>query len=213
MITCPWCGTSHERFQQNCGSCGGPLPALSPTSENDPTVPPPAPRAVPRRYKWSLWLTNGWLIAAGIFALLGAIFTLVGLVLFVIFALVGIEILIGLPFVAVGILFLGVGLPIIVWRYGEVRRATDVLRLGEATLGQVVTVDQNYFVRINRRHPWVITYRFQAIGREYRGKTTSLNPAAAELQPGQAIYVLYLPDNPHKSVPYPPDGVRQIEYV
>ena len=217
MITCPWCGTSYKSFQSNCGHCGGPLPG--PTADRpasatrELSIPPPAPRTVPPRYTWTLWLTSGWAITGAILALLGLIFTLLGTILVLSLVwLFGVGLLIGLPFMAVGVLLLAAGLPLLVWRYGAIQRTMDVLRLGEATLGEVVSVDQNYLVRVNRRHPWVITYRFQTGGREYVSEFTSFSQAIAEVNAGQSIYVLYLPQNPEESLIFPLEGLHQAEY-
>ena len=113
---------------------------------------------------------------------------------------------------AVGVLLLGAGLPLLAWRYSAIQRTVEVLQLGEATLGEVVNVDHNYLVRVNRRHPWVITYRFQAGGREYQSDFTSFSGAIVEVNAGQSIYVLYLPQNPEESLIFPPEGLHQTEY-
>ena len=87
-------------------------PASSVSDEALPT-PPPAPRPIPNRYAWRLLSTDGWAIAALVFCLLGVIFSLVGggLTLAILTAFVGI------PFLLLGIAFLGAGAGIFLWRY------------------------------------------------------------------------------------------------
>ncbi len=48
--------------------------------------------------------------------------------------------------------------------------------MGEVALGSIMDVYENYGVQVNNRHPWTIAYRFQASGREYDSKTTTLRP-------------------------------------
>jgi len=79
----------------------------------------------------------------------------------------------------------------------------QVLRQGQATRGQIDTVEENYNVRVNRRHPWAIGYHFQVAGRNYAGKETTLNRPGPHLQPGRAVSVLYLPDTPEHHALYP----------
>jgi membrane protein implicated in regulation of membrane protease activity len=204
MIACPWCGTNYLSFQSNCTNCGGPLPAVEETSkspvanENLPT-PPSAPRPISDKYVWRLLSTDGWSIAAFVFSLLGIIFSLVGagLTLGVITAFVGI------PFLLLGVAFLLISIWLFVRRYQEMRKIVDVLQTGEATRGQIVEVRENYSVRINEQHPWVIRYQFQANGQSQEGKVTTLNQPGPQLQEGKAVYVLYLPTAPKWNSIYP----------
>lgn len=204
MITCPYCGTSYERFQSNCGNCGAPLPPPpAPVSAQSPAelpAPPPAPRQIPGSYGWRLLFIDGWGITAGVFALLGVIFTVLGTIL----ALSLRDAPVGLPFLGLGILFLIFGFPLLWWRLSKVRRTLAVLRRGETTTGQIVDVRQNLHVRVNQRHPWLITYRFQALGRDYEGQHSSLNQKSGMLQPGQPVYVLYALDDPDQNTLYLP---------
>jgi membrane protein implicated in regulation of membrane protease activity len=203
MITCPWCGTNYATFQSNCDNCGGslPLPAESiprPLAEAL-HVPPPAPRRLPRNYVWRILLTDGWAIVAGVFALVGAIFGLVGgaLTISIVAALVG------LPFAGLGVLFLAVGMPMLLWRYREAQQTVEVLREGEAALGEIVSVYQNYHVQVNGRYPWSIVYRFEVSGSEYEGKVNTLSQPDLSQRPGKAVYVLYSRGEPGRNTIYP----------
>ena len=204
MIICPWCGTNYLVFQSNCKNCGGPLQAvegtigLSVSTENIP-IPPPAPRSISKSYVWRLLSTDGWSIAAFVFGLLGGIFCIVGagLTVGIITAFVGI------PFLLFGLAFLGIGSGVLIWRYKETQKVVDVLRVGEATSGKIIEVQENYSVRINGRYPWVIQYQFQVNGQNYEGKVSTLNPVGEKLQAGEGVCILYLPTSPQWNSIYP----------
>ena len=204
MITCPWCGTNYLTFQPNCKNCGGTLQVVdekiitSVPTENL-TTPPSAPRPISKRYVWRLLSTDGWSIGAFVFGLLGVIFSLVGagLTIGIITAFVG------LPFLLVGVTFIGIGGWVFIWRYQETQNVVNVLRDGEATRGQIVEIRENYSVSINGRHPWIIRYQFQANGQSQEGRVTTLNQPGQQLQAGKAVYVLYLPMAPKWSSIYP----------
>ena len=211
MTTCPWCGTSYETFQPNCDNCGGSLPLPSagpPTAATDSLrVPPPPPRRLPRNHVRRSLLTDGWAIMAGVFTLLGAIFGLVGITL----TITIVAALVGVPFAGMGALFLAFGVPILIWRYGEAQQTAEVLREGEAALGEIVSVSQNRYVRGNRRHPWRIVYRFEAQGRGHEGKISTLSRPDLSQQPGRPVYVLFSHSDPGRNTIYPyPYGYHEV---
>jgi hypothetical protein len=104
----------------------------------------------------------------------------------------------------VGALLLAAGLPILIWRYRQAQRTLEVLRMGEVALGTIVDVREDYLIRVNRRHPWTIRYRFSVLGEELEGKTTTLRTPGLKQQPGQPVHVLYLEHNPTQNTIYPP---------
>jgi len=203
MITCPWCGTNYATFQPSCRNCGGSLPlpaerAPEPTATGV-TVPPPAPRDVPRNYAWRTLAADGWAIAGGVFLLMGAIFSIVGFGL-----TIGIvTAFVGLPFAGLGMLMLGGGTGLLVWRYQQAQQVEQVLREGEAVLGEIAQVYQNLHVQVNGRNPWTVAYRYQVAGESYEGKVTTLMRPDLRQQPGKGVYVLYWPDKPGQSTIYP----------
>ncbi|MBL8055101.1 MAG: hypothetical protein JNK29_00310 [Anaerolineales bacterium] len=201
-ITCPWCGTHYASFQSNCRNCGGPLPApeaAGPTPAGRPAEPPPAPRPIPDSYARRLMLADGWSVAAGVFTLLGAIFTGLGGALTV--ALI--TAFVGLPFLGMGLVFLGLGGAGLAWRYRLARRTVEVLRHGTAVLGEITQVEANYSVRVNGQHPWLIGFHFPVVGRTFTGQVVTLNPPGPQLQPGQPAWVLYLPAAPEHNALFP----------
>jgi hypothetical protein len=203
MIACPWCGTNYETFQPNCRNCGGSLPLpVEPTSGSavgDLRVPPPAPRGLPKNYVWRILFSDAGAIVGGVFTLIGAIFVLVGGAL----AVSIVAVLVGLLFLGLGAIFIAVGVPLGFWRYRQAKQMVTVLREGDAALGQIVNVYQNYHVRVNGRYPWSVLYRFEVSGRGYEGKVTTLSRPDLSQLPGKPVYVLFSPDEPERNTVYP----------
>ena len=204
IIICPWCGTNYLAFQSNCKHCGGALQAVEDNTaslgpEETPPTPPLAPRPVSERYVWRLLSADSLWIAALVLGLLGVVFSQLGagLVIGIITGLVGIPILL------LGVSLLGIGGWALMWRYQEARKVVDVLRVGEATRGQIVEIQQDHSVSVNGQYPWVIRYQFVADGLDHEGKVTTLNQPGQQLQAGRAVCVLYLPTAPKWSSIYP----------
>ena len=203
MITCPWCGTNYTSFQPNCDNCGGSLPLPPETAPTPPGValsaPPPAPRNVPRQAVWHILFSDGQAIAAMVFTLLGAVFTAVGLPL----TLALVPAPVGMPFSALGLFLLAWGIAVLVRRYRVCDRTVEVLRDGEATVGEIVSVTQNFHVRVNGRYPWTVEYYYEVDGRDYSGKVTTLSRPDLSQQPRSPVYVLFMADDPAQSTIYP----------
>lgn len=203
MVICPWCGTNYEAFQSNCKNCGGPLNApaetVFTTVEEPLAPPPPAPRSISNNYTLKLMLTDATAITGLVLGIVGGVFILVGLglIVFIITALVGI------PFVIIGIPIFLVGAGLLYWRYQEKQKLVNVLRHGQAVIGEVTGLEENPMVRVNHRHPWVIAYQFRANGQVYSGSVTTLNNPTARLQPGCPSYVLFDPNAPELNALYP----------
>lgn len=203
MITCPYCGTNYTSFQTNCSNCGAslPLPEEKPSAspEERLSIPPPAPRQVPRGYAWRLLMTEGWGIVGLVFALIGAIFTVVGIALTA--ALV--TAFVGIPFAGMGILFLAGGGALLFWRYDQAQKTAEVVRHGQAVLGKIQAVQQNFYVRINGRYPWTVYYQYEVNGQQLDAKVTTLSQPDLSQRPGKAVYVLYAAEDPRRSTIYP----------
>jgi len=206
VIVCPWCGTNYTVFQSNCRNCGGVIPApaetpaaVGPRRQARLQMPSPPPREISQNYFWRLFWQDAWTISASIFALLGAIFTMVGggLTLGIVTAFVGI------PFLGLGLLFLGASGYVLYWRYQIAQNAVNVLRLGLATQGEITALEPNYSVRVNGRTPWNIKYKFSLDGEDYEGIVGTLNHPGFELQEGSPAVILYLPDKPENNQLYP----------
>jgi hypothetical protein len=168
-------------------------------SEDGVPMPPPAPRPIAASYAWRLLLADGWAIAAFVFSFLGVIFTMLGLAL----TLAIVTAFVGIPFAGLGLLFLGAGAAVVVWRYQAAQKIVEVLRAGAAVEGQIVQVEENRYVQVNQRYPWVIRYTFRVEGQAYEGQISTLNVPGPHLQPGRRACVLYLPQAPGQNILYP----------
>jgi len=204
MITCPWCGTTYSSFQSNCSRCGGPIqPSHSryQNAEDDGSVlmAPSPPREIADNYHWKLLLTDGWAVSASIFLLIGGIFFFVGVPL-----TIGIiTAFVGIPFALLGAGFLAGGGYIAYWRYNEALRTAQILKLGEATVGEITNLSENYNVQINGRNPWTIAYQFTYNGKLYQKTLSTLTPPGPRMQAGRKVCVLHLPDAPDYNTLYP----------
>jgi hypothetical protein len=204
MNICPWCGTNYLTFRSNCKNCGGPLQlasedGASPAAVEAVPAPPPAPRPISGKYAWKLLLTDVWGIVAFVFGLVGIILSFVGagLTLGIVTAFVGI------PLLLVGLVLLVAGAAVGAWRYSHASQVVNVLRVGESARGQIVDVQKDYTVRVNRQHPSVIQYQFRVDGQDYEGKVRTLNPVGERLQAGEKAWILYLPEAPQWNSLYP----------
>jgi hypothetical protein len=155
------------------------------------------PRNVPRSVIWRMLLADLWFIGAAVAEILGLIFLGVGVLMFAL-----VDETLGWPFFITGALGLTISGPLLIWRVLHIQPALRLISEGSATSGEVREVVQNTHLRVNRRHPWVIRYNFQAEGREYQGVVHRLDPPEFMLQTGQPVYVLYFPEDPAKNTLY-----------
>lgn len=205
MITCPWCATVYKEYQSACEKCGGPISEATVTSPpaaesmQELPLPPAPPRPFSDSYVWRILASEGGAIASGVVALLGLVFALLGLLLIVLV----VTIFIGIPFFLLGTVMLSVGATIFFWRYQRALVRVAILRRGLATHGDIVRIEQIMYYRVNRQHPWEITYRYMVEWQEFVGKLTTLTEPREHLQPGRAATVLYLAESPDQSTLYP----------
>lgn len=154
---------------------------------------------MPRRAIWHILSSDAWAILGLILSLLGSVFTAVGIPM----AVSLVAAFVGIPFSAIGLVSLGGGIAILVWRYQVSDRTIAVLREGEATVGEIVGVVQNYQVQVNGRYPWTVEYDYEVDGGLYGGKVTTLSMPDLSQQPGSPVYVLFMRDDPAQSTIYP----------
>ena len=208
MITCPWCGTNYEDFQPNCDNCGGSLPLPSgdapahaaPVAVREiPLTPPLPPRQVPNKVMGRMLLADTGAIIAGVLLLIGGIIFMVGVPLVI--AIITLPV--GVPFSVLGFIFLVIGGVLFYRRVDHAFTTVALLREGQAALGEITNVTQNYQVRVNNRYPWMIEYAFKVHGIKCKGKLSTLSQPDLSQQPGKAVYVLYDLEDPVKSTLYP----------
>ena len=141
------------------------------------------------------FLTTGAGIVALVCTILGIVFTTTGLVLaaFVRPQSIGITFL----YAGGGILAVAVGLTAI--RLAALRRRTWLLETGLESCGTIIDLRQNLLVRLNRRHPWLVCYRYEVQGCEYRGREALMDLPAGYEQ-GASVGVRYDPTRAGVSV-------------
>lgn len=222
MITCPWCGTSYKAFQSSCGKCGGPLAAEQGQDGRPPSslaTPPPAPRAFHEEYARHLVKEDPEAANGMAVAFIGG-FLAVNMVLLPVvigvqkldlagaleaFGLYAVAMLLfALLLFAFALYLLIGGISIVRQRDKELQKMVDVMRVGQATVGEIVEVRENRKQSHGERHPWEIYYRYKVNGgQRMHGKMVTTNTPGARHQPGCEVNVLYLPDEPAQSVLYP----------
>jgi len=219
MITCPWCGTSYTTFRSSCSRCGGLLPAPGPApvpaGADEVEMPPPPPREISDKYRRKLLL--GPAIGRCVLALIGGIIAacLCSVTIFVgIPAQLGREIAnsrgtLLLPISGV-IFLLGWGLIFLVRKiraaysgYRKAEKLVDVLRHGEAVVGQIVGMQPDYTSLSNGLPRLTISYQFRWNGRDYQNKIAAHAPPGPSFEPGRRVCVLCLPDAPEYNTLYP----------
>lgn len=198
-VTCPWCKQFSPAAPPgaDCGNCGGPLPP--PPSVGRALAPPPAPRHLPERYtRDRLLAKNAGAIVGTAFAAFGALFGVIGL------GLCLVLLPLGLGFMAFGGLFGGIGLAVRNASRKDPMRQIEALTRGVAAEGQVVSVGRDGSESINGRNPFVIEYLFTVNGQPIGGATKGWDIVNATRQPGQALWVVYLPNDPSVNSIWPP---------
>jgi hypothetical protein len=141
------------------------------------------------------FLTSGLGIVALVFTILGVVFTGTGLVL----ALNVWPESIGITVLCSGGSILAVGLVLGAIRLSALRRRAWLLVTGLESRGTIVDLAQNTLVRLNGRHPWVVRYRYEVQGCEYRGRETMMD-LPTEYEQGATVAVIYDPMRAEVSV-------------
>ncbi|MBI5879297.1 MAG: hypothetical protein HZB53_16745 [Chloroflexi bacterium] len=221
MTTCPFCGTTYPEYRSNCKSRGAPLPkppdspavpafpgieivagqdvqmASELTQPARPEPPPPPPRPISSSYVVRIMVAEAWGIIGFVFALIGSIFTCVGLSTF------SIRDPSTLIFAFIGLLFAVPGWGLLVWRLQHAGKVVEALRTGETAEGQITEVTQDYSTTINGEHPWIIRYHFNADGATQNGEVRTMTFAGYQYRAGMPAYVLYLRRQPEYNSLYP----------
>ena len=111
----------------------------------------------------------GSLIIGAVFTAVGAVFGSIGIALFITFKKsllttspysTGSTLLLPLIFTGFGVVFLGIGLPFLIWRCVKKRRRKALLARGDFITATCVNVVPNSSVSINGRHPYVAECHF-----------------------------------------------------
>ncbi len=200
-VTCPWCKHywPSTMAAAACANCGGALPA--PPGPSRGLAPPPAPRRLPERYTKDLLSSkNVGALVGTVFAAFGALFAVLGLGLcFVLLPL-------GLGFFAFGALFGTIGGLVRSAARKSALRQIDALTRGFVAEGQLIAVRQDFSETLNERNPYRIDYVFYVNGQPVGGSTKGWDIVNALRQPGEPLWVVFVPEDPTISSVWPPIG-------
>ncbi|TLD69818.1 hypothetical protein FEM03_15965 [Phragmitibacter flavus] len=190
MITCGWCSTHYQHWQNRCDSCGGPMPPMPGMAIGAP--PPPAPRSVPSGFPLRVLLTNN------IASIIGAIIFGAGAFMTLMFLVAG-----NWGALFPGLFALG---GFLVLRFGikQGRSTLHAFRDGIAVEGKVHQVSKDTTTTVNGEHPWKLVYHFRVADHLHQGVLISFDSTLSKRVSGQPLWVLYVPENPEKNTLYPP---------
>ena len=155
--------------------------------------PPPIPRPLPRGFKFrQKWSRN-------ILALVGGMFFLIGGFIFLAFLLVGL--LIGTP---LPLLFMVGGFFMLLAGRRSAARTLNAFVRGAVVKGTIASVARDQTQTMNGEHPWKLTYHFPVGAQLHEGTVVSWDSTVGVRSPGQALWILYVPDDPEQNTTYPP---------
>jgi hypothetical protein len=93
----------------------------------------------------------------------------------------------------------GAGILLGARRVSIVRRLARLREHGQLTEATIVDVRQDYRVRVNRRYPWRVTYRYRVGSVEHEASDRVWERPASLVQ-GATVAVVYDRDDPSRSV-------------
>jgi len=104
------------------------------------------------------------------------------------------------PWTAFVLLFPGIGLLMLIVTHRAHKRQRVAFVRGSVTLGEVTEAGYDLNTTMNGRHPFRVRWQFEALGQRYTGKLSNMDSAElAEFPAGQAVAVLYEPENPKRN--------------
>lgn len=158
-------------------------------------------------------------IVALVLTILGAVFLLVGAVSGIAAAgaqAAGAPGAVGLgvgafaaTFLVTGAVLAAVGLALGKWRATELRAREQLRSHGVTCEGVVIDIAQDFRVRVNRKHPWRVRYRYEVGGVQHEGADTSMDRPVG-LEAGDAVGLVYDAKDPGRSA-LKPLAVRVAE--
>ncbi len=178
IIKCVWCRSQFmDTTITNCSNCGGTLEYKVKTGE--PGIKPPmAPRELPKKFIRRIKYTGN------VMTIIGMAFT-IPFFWTVIFPIIG----------------------IICWRKGIKEANNELIPLehGTPVLGQITSIKRDYTKTINNKSPFVVEFLFEFGGQKHTGNVGNIfDDIDQQKQPGDKVWVVYMPENPELSSLWPP---------
>lgn len=183
-VTCPWCNTFYPiRPTTNCMNCGGTLPiGISNELGEKPSL---APRELPKKFIRNVMLWKNTK------ALIGVVFLCVGIPT--------------IPLFGFGLIFSSIGYYLYKSGKKEGLEKITALQNGIATEGEIFQIGFDTSESINGRNPYLIKYTFTTKnGQTQLDSVKSWDDNNAFLKIGDKTWVVYIPENPQISSPWPP---------
>ena len=158
-----------------------------------PPIPRPAARGlVGRHLPFALFK----LLFGGIF---GGIWLALGLA-----SLVSVLLDLGVASALTGMLLGGAlglaGAGVFAWGMSDRSRLNQLWTAGQVAPGHIVWIREQRKIRINRRYPLEVEYRFESAGVQHTAKTLTLDPRARGLVPGVTVAIIHDPNDPSQSL-------------
>lgn len=132
------------------------------------------------------FLASGMAVTALVFSILGIVFSVTGAMM----AILIVTSPIGFVFLITGGAFLAVGLLLGMLRMKAVNQREQLLSAGAESSGVITEVVQNQHVRINRKRPWIVRYKFDARGAMNEGSDTMMDLHSGYV-PGARVIIAY----------------------
>jgi len=178
VIKCAWCKSQFVNTSiTNCSNCGGTL-EYNMRSGEPGMKPPMAPRELPKKFIRRIKYTGN------VMTIIGMAFT-IPFFWTVIFPIIG----------------------VICWRKGikEANNELIPLQNGSTVLGQITSIKRDYTKKINNKSPFVVEFLFETGGQKHTGSVGNIfDDVDQQKQPGDKVWVVYMPENPELSSLWPP---------
>jgi hypothetical protein len=178
ITKCPWCRSEFMNISSaNCSNCGGTIEYQKNTGDAGPK-PSPAPRELPKKFVKRIKYTGN------VMTIIGMVFT-IPLFPTIIFPIIG----------------------IIIWKKG-IKEANDELiplQNGAVVMGEISEIIHDTTKVINNQSPYTVHFLFTVGGNKYSGNVGNIFTRRELLkQPGEKVWVVYMPENPELSSLWPP---------
>lgn len=199
MYTCPICKAKYREYQSTCANCHAGIPI--PNQQKLPSSLSSPPRKVSPEYEYKLRYKNN------IFFKIGFSFLTIGLLIGIIFPIVGYRIhevlfiMIGLIFL---ILFPSIGLTLLYKSYDNSNKILDAIQNGIQTSAEIIDMYFDNSIKMNGNFPFCIVYKFNIEKDTFVGKAYSKKAIMKAKKIGDIISVVYLKEEPNTNTIYPP---------
>ena len=127
--------------------------------------------------------------------ILGIVFSITGAIL----ATIVYPPQIGLMFLRVGLVITTISLILAVTRLASLRKKKKLLAIGTSSTASITKIIQNKNVRINRKHPWLVSYSYTVNNTTYQATETILD-LAENYKEGLTIDIVYNSKNASESI-------------